>query len=50
MGSETPGSTGISFNRRMIAIDTLGERMSMEAIGNSSAIFGHWQTAAWSRV
>jgi hypothetical protein len=33
-----------------VEFETLAERMSNEAIGSSSVIFGHWQIAAWSRV
>jgi hypothetical protein len=33
-----------------VELETLAERMSNEAIGSSSVIFGHWQIAAWSRV
>lgn len=33
-----------------VEFETLAERMSSEATGSSSVIFGHWQIAAWSRV
>jgi hypothetical protein len=33
-----------------VDFETLAERMTQEAIGSSSVIFGHWQMAAWSRV
>src|SRR5262249_44722335 len=29
---------------------TLAKRLSDEAIGTSSVIFGHWQIAAWARA